>query len=210
MRQWIKPVAYILAVTLVIVGLYTAYQAVEGYLDSKIAIERGKYEVVVQEYKEYKNGALYDISILGEEITTLKGKNETLAREDTRNRTVITTIRATITDLEEAAVVLTDITDQYDNAMLQIAEYKVVVKEYEDNEALHDEQLLNKDKIIEAQDTVIEDWKQLYLNEQHLHGLCRLQLSATEKRLTWEKVKFKGSTVLILAGGALALYVAIK
>ena len=115
MKQWIKPVASILAAVVVVVGFYTAYQAVEGYLDSKIAIERGKYEAVGEEYEEYKDGALYDISILGEEITTLKGKNETLAREDMQNRTTITTIRSTITDLEEAAVVLTDIRDMYDN-----------------------------------------------------------------------------------------------
>lgn len=210
MKQWIKPVGYILAAVVVVVGLYAAYQAVEGYLDNKIAIERGKYEAVVEEYEEYKDGALYDISILGEEITTLEGKNEALAEEKVQNKRVITTIRATITDLEETAVVLTDITDLYDNAMLQIDEYKTVVFNFEQNEIVYESILAGKDMIIEASRRTSVYWRQLYQNEEQLHGLCRSRLSATEKRLTWEKVKFKGSTVLVLAGGALALYVAIK
>lgn len=210
MRQWVKPIAYILAVTVVLVSAYSAYQAVEGYLDSRIAIERGKYEAVVQEYTEYKDSALYDISILGEEITTLKEKNVVLAGVNVRNTAVITTIRSTITDLEEAAVVLTDIEDMYDNAMLQIVEYKTAMFNFEQNEIVYEERLGIKDKVIQAQAVTISNWKQLYINEQTLHELCRSQLSATEKRLVWEKVKFKGSAVLVIAGGAVALYAVLK
>ena len=210
MKQWIKPAAYILMATVAAVGLYTAYQAVEGYLDSKIAIERGKYEATVQEYTKYKDSALASIVTLGEEIVTLKAENIEYATKSIRHKTAITAIRASITDLEEAAVVQTDISDKYDNAVLQIVEYKTLVFNFEQNEILYEAQLITKDEIIEAQDVVIGDWKQLYLNEQHLHGLCRSQLSATERRLTWEKVKFKGSAVVLIAGGALALYAVVK
>lgn len=206
MTKMIKTILGVLLASFILVGAYAGYQAVEGYLDGKIAAERGKYEAVVQEYKEYKGSALYDISILGEEIVTLKSENLEYEAEGRANREEITIIHTSITELEKAAIDLTDISNKYDNAMLQITEYKKIVFNFEQNEILYEARLITKDEIIAAQDAVIKDWKQLYLNAEHLHGLCRNQLSATEKRLTWEKTKFKGGAVLLLAAGGFVLY----
>ena len=124
MNGVIKSIIIILAIAVIAVGLYSGYQAIENYLDGKIAVERNRVASMKEANDAYKSEATATISALGEDIINLKAKNIELEAEKQHRMAEIVTIRATITDLERAAVDLTDITDKYNNAMLQIAEYK--------------------------------------------------------------------------------------
>jgi len=206
MKNLIKPIGSILLAALILVGAYTGYQAVEKYMDSRISVERGRYEAISTQYSDYKKEAKGRLETMSLEVQRLQQDKLKLVRVVDEQTVVIRSIRGTITDLEAAAVVLTDINAKYDNAMAQIFEYKKVVNVYEQRFITCKATILTQEEIIKRCVATAQEFEQLYLHEETLKKMVESRLSLSEKRLLWEKTKFKGSTVLLLAVGGFVLY----
>ena len=95
----IKAALGILLACIILIGAYTGYQAVEGYLDGKIAIERGKYEQIAEEYKDYKEEAKKRLDQLAIDMIALDEEKTLLLQEVGYKTQEIQTIKNTITDL---------------------------------------------------------------------------------------------------------------
>lgn len=202
----IKAALGILLACIILIGAYTGYQAVEGYLDGKIAIERGKYEQIAEEYKDYKEEAKKRLDQLAIDMIALDEEKTLLLQEVGYKTQEIQTIKNTITDLEETARNLTDINDKLYNANLQIQEYKKVVSELESRFHVCRMTILTQEEMLKRAMAMAKEFEQLYLNEETLKKTIQSRLSLSEKRLVWEKTKFKGSAVLLLAAGGFVLY----
>jgi len=202
----IKTILGVLLASIVLVGAYGGYQAIEGYLDSKIAIERGKHEQIAEEYKNYKEEATKRIDQLAIEMIVLDEEKTVLLQEVGYKTQEIQTIKNTITDLESTARNLTDINDKLYNANLQIQEYKKVVSKLEGRFQVCRMTILTQEAMLQHAVKMAKEFEQLYLNEETLKKMIESRLSLSEKRLVWEKTKFKGSAVLLLAAGGFVLY----
>ena len=201
-----KCIGCVLLISLLLVAAYAGYQAVEGYLDNKIAIERGKYEQVVKEHEDYKEEAKKRLEQLAVDLIVLDEEKGVLLQQVGHKTQEIQTIKKTVTDLEEAARTLTDIHDKLYNANLQIQEYKKIVSKYEGRFQACRMTILTQEEMIKRALVMAKEFEQLYLKEETLKKMMESRLSLSEKRLVWEKMKFKGSAVILLAAGGFVLY----
>ena len=206
MNGVIKPIIIILAIAVIAVGLYSCYQAIGNYLDGKIAIERSKYEEATEELDEYKKDTKKKLEALSKDVEILQSEKMVLVQKVDKKTEEIRTIRSTITDLEAVGRTLTDVNDKLYNANLQIQEYKKVVNQYEDRFIVMKKTVFTQEEIIKRCVIVAQEFEQLYLREEQLRKLAESSLKASNTRLLWEKTKFKGSSVLLLAAGGFVLY----
>lgn len=210
MKKIAKKVGGIILAAAILVGVYSGYQAIENYMDSKISIERGKYEAISAEYNDYKKDARKRLEELSEEVAVLNVQKSNLLKAVGDKTREIRAVRKTITDLEEAGRNLTDVNDKLYNANLQIQEYKKLVSMYEQRFVKCRMTIITQEEIIKRCIATAQEFEQLYLNEEHLKKTCESRLSLAEKRLGWEKMKFKGSAVIAVAAGGFILYNEIR
>ena len=206
MNGVIKPIIIILAIAVIAVGLYSCYRAIGGYLDGKIAVERNKYEEATQELDEYKENTKKRLEALSKNVAILQSEKMMLVQKVDKKTEEIRTIRHTITDLEEVGRTLTDVNDKLYNANLQIQEYKKVVNQYEDRYVVMKRTVITQEEIIKRCVMVAQEFEELYMREEQLRKIAESSLKASNTRLMWEKTKFKGSSVLLLAAGGFVLY----
>jgi len=202
----IKPIVIILAIAVIAVGLYSCYQAIGSYLDGKIAVERNKYEEATEELDEYKKDTKKRLEALSKDVEILQSEKMELVKNVDSKTEEIRIIRHTITDLEDVGHTLTDVNDKLYNANLQIQEYKKVVNQYEDRFIIMKRTVLTQEEIIKRCVVVAQEFEELYLREEQLRKIAESALKASNNRLLWEKTKFKGSSVLLLAAGGFVLY----
>jgi len=202
----IKPIVIILAIAVIAVGLYSCYQAIGSYLDGKIAVERSKYEEATEELDEYKKDTKKRLEALSKDVEILQSEKMELVKNVDNKTEEIRIIRHTITDLEDVGLTLTDVNDKLYNANLQIQEYKKVVNQYEDRFIIMKRTVLTQEEIIKRCVVVAQEFEELYLREEQLRKIAESALKASNNRLLWEKTKFKGSSVLLLAAGGFVLY----
>ena len=202
----IKPIIILLAIAVISVGLYSGYQAIGNYLDGKIAVERSKYEEATEELDEYKKDTKKRLEALSKDVEILQSEKMALVQKVDNKTEEIRTIRHTITDLEDVGRTLTDVNDKLYNANLQIQEYKKVVNQYESRFIVMKKTVLTQEEIIKQCVIVAKEFEQLYLREEQLRKIAESSLKASNTRLLWEKTKFKGSSVLLLAAGGFVLY----
>lgn len=210
MNKIAKRVITIVVASVILVGAYGGYQAVEGYMDSKISIERGKYEAISSEYEDYKADAKKRLEKISEEVEMLQGEKMELVRSIDAKTIEIRIVHKTITDLEQAARNLTDVGDKLYNANLQIQEYKKVVNMQEARFRACKMTIVTQEEIIKRCVSAAQEFEQLYLHEEQLKKMVENRLSLSEKRLIWEKTKFKGSAVVAIAAGGFLLYDRLK
>lgn len=206
MNGVIKPIVIILAIAVIAVGLYSCYQAIGSYLDGKIAVERSKYEEATEELDEYKKDTKKRLEALSKDVEILQSEKMELVKNVDKKTEEIRIIRHTITDLEDVGRTLTDVNDKLYNANLQIQEYKKVVNQYEDRFIIMKRTVLTQEEIIKRCVVVAQEFEELYLREEQLRKIAESALKASNNRLLWEKTKFKGSSVLLLAAGGFVLY----
>ena len=206
MNGVIKPIVIILAIAVIAVGLYACYHAIGNHLDGKIAVERNKYEEATEELDEYKKNTKKRLEALSKDVEILQSEKMLLVRKVDGKTEEIRIIRHTITDLEDAGRKLTDVNDKLYNANLQIQEYKKVVNQYEDRFVAMKRTILTQEEIIKRCVMVAQEFEELYLREEQLRKIAESALKASNNRLLWEKTKFKGSSVLLLAAGGFVLY----
>lgn len=206
MNGVIKPIVIILAIAVIAVGLYSCYQAIGGYLDGKIAVERNKYEEATEELDEYKKDTKKRLEALSKDVEILQSEKMVLFFKVGKKTEEIRTIRHTITDLEDVGRTLTDVNDKLYNANLQIQEYKKVVNQYEDRFIVMQKTVLTQEEIIKRCIVVAQEFEELYMREEQLRKIAESSLKASNNRLIWEKTKFKGSSALLLAAGGFVLY----